>query len=73
MIEDFVQTLVYGPEVRGFESLTACQKTREILGFHEFFLFSSAFVFPPQMEQPHSYQIRIHSAAEYRDRGLCLP
>ena len=36
----------YGPEGRGFESLTACQKAREILGFHELFLFSSAFVFP---------------------------
>ena len=36
----------YGPEGRGFESLTACQKAREIQGFHELFLFSSAFVFP---------------------------
>jgi hypothetical protein len=38
--------LNYGPEGRGFESLTACQKAREIQGFHELFLFSSAFVFP---------------------------
>ena len=42
----FARETTYGPEGRGFESLTACQKAREIQGFHELFLFSSAFVFP---------------------------